>query len=217
MLLALCCLVALVISTGTLHAPMMRVVRAAEAVISQHPLLGALMFIALAAVSAMVAFFSAALLVPVAVLRWGELATLAMLWLGWIGGGLASYVLAQSLGRRMLDRFAADVLEHFQRWLDPQTPFGVVLILQLSLPSEIPGVLLGLARYPLRKYLAVLVAAELPYALATVYLGEAFIERRSGLILAVGFAVAALSMGSLQILRGKLRQHEPVSTRRSNP
>ena len=70
---------------------------------------------------------------------------------------------------------------------------GVVLLFQLVLPSEIPGYVLGSAAYPFWKYLAALALAELPYAVATVYAGSSFIERRTYLLIGVGAAAAALS------------------------
>ena len=79
------------------------------------------------------------------------------------------------------------------------------------MPSEIPGYVLGLARYPFWKYLLALTITELPYAVVTIYLGASFIERRSGLILAAGLTLIVLSVGALYIWRARMRPDEPTS------
>jgi uncharacterized membrane protein YdjX (TVP38/TMEM64 family) len=206
LLLGLCLIAAVLVSSSALHPSLMRILNASEAVIRQYSALGPLTFVGFAAISAMFAFFSTAMLVPIAVLTWGSVSTIVMLWIGWTAGGLASYVLARYFGRRVLTRCGAGtLLDRFEHWVRPDAPFGLVLILQLALPSEIPGYLLGLVRYSPRKYFCALALAELPYALATVYLGQGLIERRSGLILAVGVVVSAMSLTAAHLLRTKLR------------
>lgn len=55
-----------------------------------------------------------------------------------------------------------------------------------------PGYLLGLMGYSFWKYLGALALAELPYAIATIYLGVGFLERRSSMLIGAGAAVAVL-------------------------
>jgi uncharacterized membrane protein YdjX (TVP38/TMEM64 family) len=61
-----------------------------------------------------------------------------------------------------------------------------------------------LARYPFRKFIAALAIAELPYAIATIYLGEGFLQRRMFLLIGTGIAMAAFSGWTLYWLRGKI-------------
>jgi uncharacterized membrane protein YdjX (TVP38/TMEM64 family) len=82
----------------------------------------------------------------------------------------------------------------------------LVLLLQLALPSEIPGYLLGLLRYRFWRYIAALALAELPYALATVYIGASFIERRTYALVAVGIAVAAFAGWALHTLHRRISE-----------
>lgn len=215
LLLGLCVVIAVLVSSGLLQQPLMRILRAAEAVIRQFPTLGTLAFVVFSAVSAMFAFLSTALMVPVAVFTWGNTVTSVLLWLGWIGGGIASYGLSRWLGRRVLDRLGGGMLLHrLEHWIRPDAPFGVVLILQLALPSELPGHLLGLVRYPLRKYCCALALAELPYVLATVYVGQGLIERRGGLIVGVGTLVGILSLAAVHALRSRLSGRDSPTTSR---
>jgi uncharacterized membrane protein YdjX (TVP38/TMEM64 family) len=92
-------------------------------------------------------------------------------------------------------------------------PFWVVLALQLALPSEIPGYLLGLARYPFTRYLLALGIAELPYSVATIYLGTSLLENRSTMVVAIGASIAVLSVAAFHILRHITT--EPAATPRS--
>jgi uncharacterized membrane protein YdjX (TVP38/TMEM64 family) len=97
----------------------------------------------------------------------------------------------------MVDR----ALRRIERRIRPDTPFKYVLLFQLGLPSEIPGYILGLVKYPFGKFLLARALAELPFTIATIYLGAGIVSARSGLLLAVGLAIAALSVVSFYLLR----------------
>jgi hypothetical protein len=56
-------------------------------------------------------------------------------------------------------------------------------------------------RYPVRKYIAALALAELPYAMTIVYMSTAFLERRGALILGIGVAGALSSLLATYWLR----------------
>jgi uncharacterized membrane protein YdjX (TVP38/TMEM64 family) len=80
-----------------------------------------------------------------------------------------------------------------------------VILFQLGLPSEVPGYLLGLARYPVSRYLLALAIAELPWAVLTVLLGSTLLERRVPVLVAVGVAAALLGGVALALLTRRLR------------
>src|SRR5690606_25139372 len=88
--------------------------------------------------------------------------------------------------------------------LRPDTPVGVVLLVQLALPSEILGYVLGLVRCPLRRYQLALMLAELPYAVATIYISAGLVERRGVLIVIPGLAVVALGVVAYYAVRRRL-------------
>jgi uncharacterized membrane protein YdjX (TVP38/TMEM64 family) len=83
--------------------------------------------------------------------------------------------------------------------------FGFILLFQLALPSEIPGLVLGLAHFPLDRYLLALAIAELPYAIGTTMLGASFVSRQFGLLITLGATavVAAVFLG--RAFRKRLR------------
>ena len=199
LLAAACIVLAAVASSSVVHGLLLHLLGATESIIERHALLGAVTFVLLAAVSATLAFISVAVLVPAAVYAWGAPASIGLLWLGWILGGIATYVIGRHLGPRAVRWLTADQgLHRLEQHLAPDTPVWLITLLQLALPSEIPGYVLGLVRYPVARYLLALALAELPFTVATVYLGSSFVEGRSGLILAIG---AVLVLGSLCAVR----------------
>jgi uncharacterized membrane protein YdjX (TVP38/TMEM64 family) len=204
-LVVLCVALAMLVTSDALHAALLQMLEASKDVIARHPAPGALLFVLMAAISAMLAFVSIAVLVPVAVYAWGEPVSMLLVWIGWILGGGTAYGIARYLGRPVVHWLTGEaLLNRVERRIHPQTPFGMILLLQLGLPSEIPGYVLGLARYPLSRYLLALAIAEVPYTIATVYLGAGIVEAKSGLVLAVGLGVAVLGVGAFYLMRRRL-------------
>lgn len=202
-LVALVAALVVLASSDAVHQAVLQVFAAAKGIMAGHPVAGPLVFVVLAALSAMLAFFSSAVLVPAAVYAWGDVVTAGLLWLGWMLGGLAAYGLASWAGRPALHWLAPGrPVARYEERLRREAPFGLVLLFQLALPSEIPGYVLGLARYPLGRYLAALALAELPYAVGTMLLGASFVSRNIGMLVALG-GVAALGA---TLLARELRQ-----------
>jgi uncharacterized membrane protein YdjX (TVP38/TMEM64 family) len=197
---------AVVASLDSLHRVLLDLVHVVDRLIVAHPYLGALAFVGFAAASAMLAFVSSAVLVPPALVAWGESLTFGLLWLGWILGGLTAYSLTRFLGRPVVDRLVApQTRERYTHLLSGRTSFGLVLLFQTALPSEIPGYVLGFARYPLPRYLGALALAELPYAVGTVYLGSSLLARRTVHVVALGVLGALLSLAALRVLQRRPR------------
>jgi hypothetical protein len=69
-------------ASDTLHDKIEEIIIWTEAAISEAPLLGMLVFVLLSMLSAMVAFFSSAVLAPIAVYAWGKAGNC---WLGTTG------------------------------------------------------------------------------------------------------------------------------------
>jgi uncharacterized membrane protein YdjX (TVP38/TMEM64 family) len=84
----------------------------------------------------------------------------------------------------------------------------------MALPSEVPGYLLGLVRYRFAKFVTALSLAELPFALATIYLGASFIERRALVFLAVGALVVVFSVWTFYRLQKRLAEAAGSTDRR---
>jgi uncharacterized membrane protein YdjX (TVP38/TMEM64 family) len=202
LIVLLCVVLAAITASVELHAALLDVLAASRDVIVRHPVQGAVLFTLLAAVSAMLAFVSIAIVVPVAVYAWGEPISMLFLWVGWMLGGAVAYALARYLGRPFVRWLTTEsALDRVDRRIRPDAPFLRILLFQLALPSEIPGYVLGLARYPFHKFLLALAFSELPYAVAAVYLGAGFVSAQVGVVLAVGLSVAILGVGAFYLLR----------------
>jgi len=166
----------------------------ASGIIAEHPRTGKALFMLLSAVSAMVAFVSSAIFIPVAVYSWGPRTTVVLLWLSWLAGGLCAYVIGRTLGRRVVRWFVPQKrIDYYASRISSQASFMTVLLFQLALPSEVPGYVLGAVRYRFIIYLCVLALAEMPFAIGAVYLGDSFIHRNYLILLIVGLLGVALS------------------------
>lgn len=204
--LAVAAVIAVASSDG-LHAWIRGLVEQLEVVVAAHPTAGMAAFVAISALSAMLAFFSSALVVPVGVLAWGETVTFALLWLGWLIGGVTSYVIGRYVGRRVAHWIAPpERLAYFEDRLSRHARFPVILLFQLALPSEIPGYVLGVLHYSFPTYVLALALAELPYAVGAVFIGESFLERRYLPLAVLGLAGVALSAVALRALYLRLDQ-----------
>lgn len=159
-----------------------------------------LVFVLLAAVSAMVAFLSSAVLIPVAVYAWGPLLTFILLWCGWFFGGLAAYAIGRYLGRPMVRRLVSPAaLERQERWAHSGgRSLAAIVLLQLAIPSDLAGYVFGLIRCPPGRFVAALALAEIPYALGAVFLGVSFVQRRVALLVILGLAGVILSVLALR-------------------
>ena len=203
----ICASVALLLSVDEVYEGLQRALSAAEPLIAGHPYLGAFVFVLLAAISAILAFFSSALLLPAAVFAWGDAVTLGLLWLGWLLGGMCTYALGRGL-RRPQGKASqtSSQFDFYLKRVPGEVTFALVLLLYLALPSEIPGYLCGYLGVRLRTYFAALALAELPYAVGAVLLGDGVVNRNIGWLVAFGLVGAALSLYALRVLHKRLDQ-----------
>jgi uncharacterized membrane protein YdjX (TVP38/TMEM64 family) len=192
------------------------VLAAVQALIIRRPGWGVVVFILFSALSAMLAFLSSAVLVPFGVYVWGATLTFFLLWMGWLLGGVIAYAVGRFLGRRVVMWLVdPDKLRRYEGKLSKEARFPIVLLFQLALPSEIPGYLLGLLRYPFWLYVAALGIAELPFAAGAVSLGKSFIRRDWPALAAVGIAGVALTSWAVTAWHrrhGRAGDGEPEAT-----
>lgn len=199
-------LIAILLITGLLalsdsvHDQIIAAIALAEPVIAQHRVLGALIFMGLAALSAMLVFFSGVLLVPIGVQTWGETGCFLLLWSGWCLGGLVTYAIGRRLKRPAVQRMLPNgAMDRYENRIPEGGSFLTAVLVQLAVPSDVSGYFFGLLGYPLRIYLGALMLTEIPYALGTVFLGNAFMHRQYLLLLSVAaVALAALGLAWLR-------------------
>ncbi len=138
--------------------------------VATRPVLSIFIFLLLTVSSMMFLFFSSVLVVPVAVSVWGGLVTTALLLAGWILGAIFSYILGRYAGYPILKYFISSrKLDYYHNLFSENSSFLLVFLLRFTLPSEIPGYVLGLLRFNFLKYLLITILAEIPYAFVTVY------------------------------------------------
>jgi uncharacterized membrane protein YdjX (TVP38/TMEM64 family) len=178
---------AVLMSSAPLHDAIRGLVDQIAALMEDRPVLGVLAFSLLSVLSAMVAFFSTAILVPVAVYAWGRETTLIILWSSWLIGGCCAYAIGRTLGRRVASWLVDPArLDYYTRRVPEEAGFFTILLFQLALPSEVPGYVLGAIRYRFATYLLVLAITEVPFAFGAVYLGDGFLQRNYSLLLGIG-------------------------------
>jgi uncharacterized membrane protein YdjX (TVP38/TMEM64 family) len=168
----------LVLVSEAPHDALTHLLALTEQAIAANPAAGAGLFVLFAALSGVLAFFSSAVLVPIAVSAWGVPTSAALLWLGWLLGGASTYALGRWLGRPVAGLVAPHQLARYERKITREAPFGLIVLFQLSTPSEVPGYLLGMMRYSFLRYIVVVALGELPYAVGTVFLGDSFVKRQ---------------------------------------
>lgn len=198
---------ALLVSVDAVYGALQRVLAAAEPLIAGHPYLGAVVFVVLAAISAILAFFSSAPLLPAAVYAWGNMATLGLLWLGWLLGGMCTYAVGRGLRKPQGQApRASEQLDFYLQRVRGEVTFALVLLLHLALPSEIPGYVCGYLGVRRRIYVSALALGELPFAFGAVVLGDGVVNRQVGWLVGFGLIGAALSLCALWVLRWRLDQ-----------
>lgn len=197
--------VVLVWLSGVADDQLEPLLRRNEALLREHAVLGKVAFIFLAAASAMLAFFSSTVLLPGAVSAWGAAAAFALLWLGWIVGGVTAYTIGRSLGRAVVQRLTStEKLAWYEARVQRDVSWWMLLLLQLALPSELPGYLSGILRIRPVRYLSALALGELPYAVGSVVLGEAFVERNVLVFLPVLVGGLVLFAVAYRVLHARL-------------
>jgi uncharacterized membrane protein YdjX (TVP38/TMEM64 family) len=188
-----------------LHDLTQRLLDGITKIIAAHPVTGKVVFFIASALSAMLAFFSSAIIVPAAVYAWGPRVTLLLLWTAWLAGGCGTYAVGRTLGRRIAAWLVSpERVAYYAARISRKTSFATVLLFQTALPSEVPGYVLGTIKYSFARYVVALAIAELPYAIGAVYLGDSFVHRNYVLLLAIGVAGLLATAVALRFLRRRV-------------
>lgn len=182
----------LALSEG-LHGQILAALEVIGSLFARRPVLGAFLFVGLSALSAVLVFFSGVLLVPAGMQTWGEVGCFLLLWCGWFLGGVVTYCTGRFLGRPAVRWMLSDrVIARYEGLIPRAGSISKATLIQLALPSDITGYFFGLLGYRANVYLVALALAELPYALGTVYLGSAFIQRQYELLLSAAVVAGAV-------------------------
>jgi uncharacterized membrane protein YdjX (TVP38/TMEM64 family) len=206
---------ALLLLTPSVHARLIDTIDSVGELIRRQAVLGMGAFVLLAAASAMLAFVSSAVLIPVAVHVWGAPLCALLLWLGWFLGGVATYAVGRYLGRPIVERLVSPAtIGRYEVWARSSVALAPILLVQLALPSDAAGYIFGIVRCRPVVFLAALALAEVPYALGAVYLGVSFLERDAIALFGLGLAGIALSVWALTMVHRRVAAHLPEESLR---
>lgn len=98
---------------------------------------------------------------------------------------MTSYLIGRYAGRPVVRRLIAEKrLRRFEGYVEQTLSFPR-LLLQIAIPSEIPGYVLGSVRFSARAYFAAAAIVELPFAIGAGYLGDRFLQRDYALLAVV--------------------------------
>ncbi|MBU4256798.1 VTT domain-containing protein [Patescibacteria group bacterium] len=174
--------------------------------IEQNRILGILIFMGLAAVSALFSPFSSVPLIPAGIMIWGGNIVFFLLTSGWLLGDLIAYSIGRFARRAVISRFVPqEKLDYYKEIISKKARFWFVLLFRFALPSEITGYALGIMRYHFGKYLLVTVLVEIPFAFLTVYSGEAFVKGNLLLFTSLVLFSAAVIYLTLYYFKKKLK------------
>lgn len=161
--------------------------------VADHPILGTLIFVALAAASAFLSPFSSAPLVPIAVLIWGNTFTAALLFSGWMIGDVIAYIIGAYAGKPVMKYLIRqEKVDYYRARIPARAEFPLILLFRFAVPSEVGGYVLGAVQAHFWKYFIATFLAELPFALMTVYAGEALVRREPVLFAAWAVSILAI-------------------------
>lgn len=163
---------------------------------SENQTFVAVIFIALAALSAMLSPFSSVPFVPAAVMLWGNVLTINFLLAGWLIGAVFAYFVGYYLGYPFLSQLSSfEKIKYYREKLPKKKEFLLILLFRFAMPAEIPGYALGIARYNFGKYFLATFLAELPFAIITSYASEALIVNKPAIF--IGLVLLAFLIISL--------------------
>ena len=127
------------------HARFVAAFALAEPLFGRDPVLGAFLFVLLAALSAVMVFFSGVVLVPVGIHTWGPIGCFLLLWGGWVLGGLVTYVVGRHLGRPVVRRLlSSGAVSRYEAAIPAGGSLLTATLVQLALPSDVSGYFFGL-------------------------------------------------------------------------
>ena len=196
---------AALLSSEAGHDLLLRVLAAMERVATAQPGWAATLVVLFTAAAAMLAFFSSLVVVPFAVFTWGAIGAFLLIWGGWLIGGIVSYAIGRFLGPQLVHWLGfGSLLARYERRVSRHTPFALVFLFQLALPSELRGYVLGLVRYAFAPYLLSYALAELPYGIAAVLVGAGLLERRVVPVLVISAALLLLTVWAFYALHRRL-------------
>ncbi|MBU1160119.1 VTT domain-containing protein [Patescibacteria group bacterium] len=154
--------------------------------LQKNKTLGAIIFVAISALSVLISPFSSVPLVPSAIMAWGNFLTFGLLIAGWMIGAIFAYLIGSFSRKKIIARFVSlEKIEYYKQKISARSQFFLVLLFRLAIPSEVAGYTLGIVQYNFNKYIIATFLSEVPFAFFTIYLGSVLISGRIPLFIGV--------------------------------
>lgn len=162
-------------------------IRGVEGYAAQKEALAIAVFLVAAMLSAMLSPFSSLPFIPVAIALWGNFLTGVLLLVGWVAGEILTYVIGYYAVYPFVRRFTSlfEKIKYYQDRIPKKAEFWLILLFRFAIPAEIPGYVLGSARYDFGKYFLATFLAELPFAFISSYASDALISNRPVMFLSL--------------------------------
>lgn len=149
-----------------------------EGMMSLNPVLGVVFFFLASSLSALLAFASSLILIPSALLAWGAFGTFFLLWAGWLAGAAIAYMAGSRLVRPLFTWWGGEQkIVHYQQFVSREANFWTVLLFCLAVPSEIPGYVFGILKYPFGRFMAAMAVSEALYAVLALLAAQNLLRR----------------------------------------
>lgn len=171
-----------------------------EGVMSDRPVLGAIVFFLFSMASPMMAFVSSALLVPAASEAWGKPLTFVLLWGGWVCGVSLAYWIAR-LALPLIKRVVGAKLDDYRDLVSRRVSFLHAFVVCVAVPSELPAYLFGAVRYPYLKFVLAAGTAEGLYALGMVIAGDRLLAGDAKVYMPIAGLMLAMIVGGALYVR----------------
>lgn len=163
-------------------------------VIEFKGLIGMVAYILLEVVSIVIVPVTTFPLLPIAVVLWGSFIAAVLNIIGWMIGASIAFTLARKYGRPFVSRFIKKKhLIHLEKMVPEKNIFWSIVILRMSIPTDILSYVLGLfTNIPAPTYMVATLFGLVPFAFIFAY----------SVSLSVWYQIAALTFSASLIYYG---------------
>jgi len=173
-------------------------------VIEFKGLAGMVVYVLLEVVSIVVVPVTTFPLLPIAVVLWGGFLAAVLNVIGWMIGAVIAFSLARKYGRPFVSRFIkSKYLIHLEKLVPQKNIFWSIVILRMSIPTDILSYALGLfTNIPMNIYLLATFFGLIPFAFIFAY----------SVTLSVWYQISALALSASLIYYGYNRSKKLKSS-----
>jgi uncharacterized membrane protein YdjX (TVP38/TMEM64 family) len=153
-------------------------------IVQQNHVIGIAIFVIITALGIILSPFSGVPLIPVAITAWGKWIAGILVLTGWMIGAAITYLLGRSALYPLLKLLIPlKKLEYYRKLISGKVTFGLVVLFRFAMPVEVPGYVLGIIKYPLKKYMFASLISFIPFSIFMIYASHAFLSQNVSLFI----------------------------------